>query len=107
MRAKRPPVLDYHSTFAASVLHSFEASALRSGEQGEACVAVGVRALDPYHRGPGFTGENPQGKPHLSLDRFVLSRVHAHINQREASAAVVRFNRDQVLVALGSNFQLH
>src|ERR1700675_4189113 len=106
----------------ARVLHSFEASAQRCGEQGEACVlsGEGFRSLPQGAR--RFTGENPQGKPlfspqgkprlsppgkpRLSLDRFVLACVHAHINQGEASAMAVGLNGNQVLVALGSYLQL-
>src|SRR3981081_3248570 len=39
-------------------------------------------------------------------DRVLLARAHAHINQGKAASLAVRLDRDDVLVPLGSDFQL-
>jgi hypothetical protein len=79
LRTKRPTILDLCPTLLARVFHLIEASAQRTGEQG--------RALNP-----GL------------LDRVVLTCVQAQINQRKPTSPAAVFNRNNVLIFLGSNF---
>ncbi len=82
LRTKRPAVLDRGPALLARVLHVLEASAQRAGRARH-------QEIDAVS------------------DCVVRARVHAHVDQGKAGPVAAGFNGNDMLVSLGSHFQLH